>query len=63
MGKCKNHAAGVKAVYQEVAKAAEELVGSLGNREIKAIRAALADHHRVNHLFDLLRLTYPDWPQ
>jgi hypothetical protein len=37
MGKCKNHAVGVKAVYQEVAKAAKELVGSFGNPKIKAI--------------------------
>ena len=31
--------------------------------ENKAIRAALADHHRVNRAFDLLELTYLDRPQ
>lgn len=54
--------AGVKDVYKKVAKATEEHIGALGNMEIKAIRAALADRHRVNQVFDLLGLTYPDWP-
>jgi len=31
--------------------------------ENKAIRAALADRHRVNRAFDLLGLTYSDWSQ
>jgi hypothetical protein len=59
--------AGVKDVYKRVAEAAEELVGALGNTENKSIRAALANrHHRwgsMNQAFDLLGLTYPDWPQ
>jgi hypothetical protein len=55
--------AGVKDVYKKVAEATEELIGVLGNTENKAIRAALADCHRVNRAFDLLGLTYPDWPQ
>ena len=38
----------VKAVYKKVAEAIEELIGTLGNMENKAIRAALADRHRVN---------------
>ena len=40
--------AGVKAIYREVAEATEEIVGSLGSAETKAIRVALADRHRVN---------------
>ena len=51
---------GVKAIYKEVAKATEELVGALGHAEIKAIRVALANRHCVNRAFDLLGLTYPD---
>ena len=31
--------------------------------ENKAIRATLADHHRINGAFDLLGLTYLDWTQ
>jgi hypothetical protein len=55
--------AGVKDVYKKVAEATEELIGALGNTEIKAIRATLADRHRVIQVFDLLGLTNPDWPQ
>lgn len=51
---------GVKAVYKEVAEATEELVSALGNTEIKAIRATLTNHHRVNQSFDLLGLMYPN---
>lgn len=61
LGKGNTHATGVKAVYKEVAEATEELVGSLGTTESKAIRAALTDRHRLNRLYDLLGLTYPDW--
>jgi uncharacterized protein YwlG (UPF0340 family) len=52
----------IKVVYKEVAEVAEELVGAIGSSEIKTIRVALADCHRVNRAFDLLGLTYLDWP-
>lgn len=54
--------AAIKAVYMEVAEPIEKLVSGLGNTEIRVIHVALANHHRVNHAFDLLGLTYPDWP-
>jgi hypothetical protein len=54
--------AGIKAVYKEVAEPIEELISGLGNTEIRVIHAALANHRRVNCAFDLLGLTYPDWP-
>jgi hypothetical protein len=54
--------AGIKAIYKEATEVAEELVGAIGSSEIKVIRAALADCHRVNWAFDLLGLTYLDWP-
>jgi len=41
-------AAGVKVVYKKVAEAVEELIGSLGTAENKAIKVSLADRHRVN---------------
>jgi phosphoribosyl-ATP pyrophosphohydrolase len=53
-------AAGIKAIYRKVAEAAEELVSALGTIENKAIRATLADRHRVNQSFDLLGLMYPN---
>ena len=55
-------AAGVKVMYKKVAEAVEELIGALGTAENKAIKIALADHHRVNRCFDLLGLIYLDWP-
>ena len=60
--KSNSSSAGVKTMYKKVSEAVEELIGSLGNTETKAKRIALADHHRVNQSFDLLKLTYPDWP-
>lgn len=50
---------GIKAVYREVAV---ELVDALGSSKIKAIRVALVDRHHVNQAFDLLGLTYLNWP-
>ena len=44
-------------------EAVEELIGVLGSSKAKAIRIIVVDHHRVNRSFDLLGLTYPDWPQ
>ena len=41
-------AAGVKVVYKKVAEVVEELIGSLGTAENKAIKIAFVDHHRVN---------------
>ena len=61
--KSNSSSAGVKTMYKKVSKAVEELIGSLGNTETKVIRIALADHHHVNRSFDLLGLSYPNWPQ
>lgn len=44
-------------------EAIEELIGVLGSYKAKAIRIVVVDHHRVNRSFDLLGLTYPNWPQ
>ena len=49
-------------MYKKVAEAVEQLIGALGTDENKAIKIALADHHRVNRCFDLLGLIYPIWP-
>ena len=54
--------AGVKAFYKKVVEATEEFIGALGNIETKVIRATLADRHHINRAFDLLGLTYLDWP-
>ena len=48
--------------YKKVAEAVEELIEALGTAENKAIKIALADHHRVNRCFNLLGLIYLDWP-
>jgi hypothetical protein len=47
-------------MYKMVSEAIEELIRALGSTETKAIRIALANHHRVNRAFDLLGLAYPD---
>ena len=39
----------------------EELIEARGTTEYKAIKIALADHHRVNRCFNLLGLIYLDW--
>ena len=49
-------------MYKKVAKAVEGLIRALGTQENKAIKVALADRQCVNRCFDLLGLTYPDWP-
>ena len=54
--------AGVKAFYKKVVEAIEEFIGALGNIETKVIRATIADRHHINRAFDLLGLTYLDWP-
>jgi hypothetical protein len=53
----------VKSVYKRVAEMVDELIGALGTQENKAIKIALANHPRVNRCFDLLGLTYPNWPE
>jgi oligoribonuclease NrnB/cAMP/cGMP phosphodiesterase (DHH superfamily) len=58
--KSNSSAARVKTMYKMVSEAVEELIRALGSTETKAIRIALADHHRVNRAFDFLGLAYPD---
>lgn len=60
--KAKSHEAGLARVLKTVSVAAEEIVGSLGSVEIRSIRSALSDRWRLNRVFDLLRVTYSDWP-
>jgi hypothetical protein len=55
-------AAEIKVVYKKVVECVEELIGPLGTAKNKVIKVALANRHRVNRCFDLLGLTYPDWP-
>jgi hypothetical protein len=55
-------AAGVKVVYKKVAESVDELIRALGTTKNKVIKIALADRHRVNWCFNLLRLVYLDWP-
>lgn len=59
--KCSSPVSRVKAIYKKVAEATKELIGALRSTVNKAIRVALADHHRVNRAFDLLGLMYPVW--
>jgi hypothetical protein len=61
--KCNTLVEGVKAIFKRVAEMVEELIEALGTQENKAIKVALANHPRVNRCFDLLGLTYPDWPE
>lgn len=41
--------------------ATEDLVGSLSSMDISAIRSTLSIRRRLNRVFDVLRLSYPDW--
>jgi hypothetical protein len=49
-------------VYKKVSKAVDELIEALRMQENKAIKIALANYSRVNRCFDLLGLTYLNWP-
>lgn len=49
-------------MYKKLAKAIECPIRALGTQENKVIKVALADHQCVNRCFDLLGLTYLDWP-
>lgn len=52
----------MNAVYRDVEAVVEDLVGKLGALEIKVINAALVGRHRLNRVYDLVGITYPDWP-
>jgi hypothetical protein len=60
--KSKKCSEGLNAIYREVEAMVENLVGKLGAVKIKVINAAHGDHHRLNRVYDLLGITYTDWP-
>ena len=53
---------GLDRVLAIVTESAEEIVGSFGSTEIRSIRSAIPDCPRLNRVFDLLGVDYPDWP-
>lgn len=57
-----NRAVALKKVYEKVEGAVEGLVGKLGAVEVKSIHAALAGRPRLNQVYDLLGIDYPNLP-
>lgn len=60
--KSKKCSEGLNAIYRAVEEVVENLVGKLGAVKIKVINAAHGDLHRLNRVYDLLGITYIDWP-
>ena len=62
-GKLKSQEEGLGSIFELVREATSELVGDLSNAEVRSIRMALQDRRRLNRIFDLAGIEYPDWPR
>jgi hypothetical protein len=57
-----SHEGGLAEVSIGLQVAAEDIVVGLGTIEICKIKSALLGWRRLNQIFDLLKVEYPDWP-
>lgn len=54
---------GLERVMEMAQQATSKVVGDLGTMEVCSIQDALLDRRRLNRIFDLLEIEYPDWPR